>query len=94
VREESLLSLEEAVHRMTGAVAARLGLRGRGLLRDGFAADVVVFDPATVRANSTYDAPRQFPDGISHVIVNGVPVVDGGMHSGAMPGRSLRRGQD
>ena len=94
VREEALLSLEEAVHRMTGAVAARLGLRERGLLRDGFAADLVVFDPATVRANATYDAPRQFPDGISHVIVNGVVVVDGGTHTGAAPGRSLRRGRD
>ena len=94
VREEALLSLEEAVHRMTGAPAARLGLEERGLLREGFIADVVVFDPATVRANATYDAPRQFPDGISHVIVNGIPVVDSGRHTGATPGRSLRRGRD
>ena len=94
VREEALLSLEEAVHRMTGAPAARLGLEERGLLREGFMADVVVFDPATVRANATYDAPRQFPDGISHVIVNGIPVVDSGVHTGATPGRSLRRGRD
>ena len=94
VREEALLSLEEAVHRMTGAPAARLGLTQRGLLRDGFAADVVVFDPARVRANATYDEPRQFPDGISHVIVNGTLVVDGGEHTGATPGRSLRRGRD
>jgi N-acyl-D-amino-acid deacylase len=90
VREEALLSLEEAVHRMTGAPAARLGLRERGLLRDGFAADVVVFDPATVRANATYDQPRQFPDGIEQVIVNGIAVVDGGVHTGATPGRALR----
>jgi N-acyl-D-amino-acid deacylase len=94
VREEALLSLEEAVHRMTGAPAARLGLRGRGLLRDGFAADVVVFDPARVRANATYEEPRQFPDGIEHVIVNGIPVVDGGAHTGATPGRALRHGRD
>jgi N-acyl-D-amino-acid deacylase len=93
VREERLLSLEEAVHRMTGAPAARLGLRERGLLRDGFAADVVVFDARRVRANATYDQPRQFPDGVEHVIVNGELVVDGGRHSGATPGRSLRRGR-
>jgi N-acyl-D-amino-acid deacylase len=94
VRDEALLSLEEAVHRMTGAPAARLGLRARGLLRKGLAADVVVFDPVRVRANATYDEPRQFPDGIEHVIVNGVPVVDGGAHTGATPGRALRHGSD
>jgi N-acyl-D-amino-acid deacylase len=93
VRDEALLSVEEAVHRMTGAPAARLGLRERGFLRDGYAADIVVFDPARVRANATYDEPRQFPDGIEHVIVNGVAVVDGGVHTGATPGRALRHGQ-
>jgi N-acyl-D-amino-acid deacylase len=93
VREEAILSLEEAVYRMTGAVAARLGLKERGLLRDGFAADLVVFDPATVRATATYDSPRQFPVGISHVIVNGTPVIDDGQHTGALAGRSLRRGR-
>jgi N-acyl-D-amino-acid deacylase len=93
VRDEGLLSLEDAVHRMTGAPAGRLGLRRRGLLREGFAADVVIFDPARVRANATYEEPRQFPDGIEHVIVNGVMVVDGGHHTGATPGRALRRGQ-
>jgi N-acyl-D-amino-acid deacylase len=93
VRDEALLSLEEAVHRMTGAPAARLGLRERGLLRDGFAADVVVFDPLRVRANATYEEPRQFPDGIEHVIVNGELVVDAGIHTGAIPGRALRHGR-
>jgi len=90
VREEAVLSLEDAVHRMTGAPAARLGLRDRGLLRDGFAADVVIFDPERVRANATYDEPRQFPDGIEHVIVNGTLVIDAGTHTGAAPGRALR----
>ena len=94
VRDEALLSLEEAVRRMTSAPAARLGLRDRGLLRDGAVADLVVFDPATVRSNATYDEPRLFPDGIEHVIVNGVPVVDGGAHTGATPGRALRHGRD
>ena len=90
VREEALLSLEDAVHRMTGAPAARLGLRERGLLRDGYAADVVVFDPADVRALATYDAPRQLPEGIRHVLVNGIAVIDEGRHTGALPGRALR----
>jgi len=94
VRDEGRLSLEEAVRKMTSAPAARLGLRTRGLLRDGYVADVVIFDPARVRANATYDQPRQFPDGIIHVIVNGTLVVDGERHTGALPGRSLRHGRD
>jgi N-acyl-D-aspartate/D-glutamate deacylase len=94
VRDEGLLSLEEAIRKMTSAAAARLGLRQRGVLRDGMLADVVVFDPATVRSNATYDDPRQFPDGIDHVIVNGVLVVDGGVHTGATPGRGIRLGRD
>ena len=92
VRDEQLLSLEEAVRKMTGAPAARLGLGDRGLLRDGYAADLVIFDPQRVRSNATYDAPRQFPDGIEHVAVNGTLVVDGGVHTAALPGRALRRG--
>ncbi len=94
VRDEGLLSLEAAVHKMTGAAAARLGLRQRGILRDGALADIVVFDPATVRATATYDEPRQYPIGIEHVIVNGVPVVDDGRHTGATPGRGIRLGVD
>ena len=91
VRDEALLSLEEAVRKMTAAPAARLGLTDRGLLRDGLAADLVVFDPARVRSNATYDEPRQFPDGIEHVIVNGTLVVNGGVHTGATPGQVVRR---
>jgi N-acyl-D-amino-acid deacylase len=94
VRDEQLLSLEEAIRKMTGAAAARLGLRDRGTLRDGAIADIVLFDPATVRSNATYDEPRRFPDGIDHVIVNGVLVVDGGAHTGATPGRGIRLGVD
>ena len=94
VRDEGLLGLEEAVAKMTGLPAARLGLRDRGRLVDGFVADVVVFDPATVRALATYDEPRQYPVGIDHVFVAGVPVVDRGVHTGATPGRALRRGRD
>jgi N-acyl-D-amino-acid deacylase len=92
VRDEQLLSLEEAVRKMTGAPAARLRLTDRGLLRDGFAADLVVFDPARVRSNATYEEPRRYPDGIEHVVVNGALVVDAGRHTGALPGRALRSG--
>jgi N-acyl-D-amino-acid deacylase len=94
VRDEALLSLEAAVAKMTSMPAARLGLRSRGRLADGFVADVVVFDPATVRSNATYDEPRRFPDGIEHVIVNGIAVVEDGAHTGRLPGRALRRGRD
>ena len=94
VRDEALLSLEEAIRRMTSAPAARLGLRDRGTLKDGAVADITIFDPATVRSNATYDEPRQFPDGIDHVLVNGTLVVDDGAHTGATPGRALRHGRD
>jgi N-acyl-D-amino-acid deacylase len=92
VRDRALLGLEEAVRKMTSAPAARLGLGDRGLLRDGYLADVVVFDPATVASKATYDEPRCFPSGIDYVIVNGVVVVDEGIHTGATPGRVIRRG--
>ena len=69
-------------------------LEPRGLLQDGYVADVVVFDPARVRSNATYDQPRQFPDGIEYVAVNGTLVVDAGRHTGALPGRALRNGRD
>jgi N-acyl-D-amino-acid deacylase len=91
VRDRELLSLPEAIRKMTSAPAARLGLTDRGLLRDGFLADVVVFDPRRVRSLATYEDPRRFPEGIEHVIVNGQLVVDGGRHTGELPGRALRR---
>jgi N-acyl-D-amino-acid deacylase len=94
VRDEGLLGLEEAIRRMTSAPAARLGLRDRGTLRDGALADLVVFDPATVRSNATYDEPRRYPDGIDYVIVNGEVVVDDGAHTDRTPGRALRHGRD
>jgi N-acyl-D-amino-acid deacylase len=94
VRDEALLNLEDAVRKMTSAPAARLGLRERGILRDGALADIVVFDPATVRATATYDEPRSYPVGIETVIVNGTIVVDGDAHTGARPGRGIRLGRD
>jgi N-acyl-D-amino-acid deacylase len=94
VRDEALLSLAEAVRKMTSAPAARLGLTQRGTLRDGALADVVVFDPATIRSTATYDEPNSYPIGIDTVIVNGALVVDGGAHTGATPGRGIRLGSD
>ncbi len=94
VRDEALLSLEEAVRKMTSAPAARLGLRDRGVIRDGAVADLVVFDPATVRSMATYDDPRRYPVGIDEVVVAGVRVVADGIHTGATPGRGLRHGRD
>ncbi len=93
VREQRLLSLEAAVRKMTAAPAARLGLTDRGRLADGLKADVVVFDPVRVRSLATYDDPRRYPVGIPYVIVNGQLVVDGGEHTGALPGHALRRGR-
>jgi N-acyl-D-amino-acid deacylase len=91
VREEKLLTLEDAVRKMTGAVAARLGLRDRGLLREGMYADVVVFDDATILDLSTPAKPHQLSRGVEQVFVNGVQVVRDGRHTGATPGRVLRR---
>jgi N-acyl-D-amino-acid deacylase len=93
VRDEALLGLEEAIHSMTSAPAERLGLRDRGLIRDGLVADLVVLDPARVRSTATYEEPRSFPEGIDWVIVDGEPVVAEGSHTGARPGRTLRRGR-
>jgi len=94
VRDEALFSLEEAIRKMTSAPAARLGLRDRGVIRDGAVADLVVFDPQTVRSTATYDEPRSYPIGIEHVIVAGTLVVSDGEHTGATPGRGLRHGRD
>ena len=94
VRDEALLSLEEAVRKMTSAPAARLGLHERGVIRDGAVADLVVFDPVTVRSTATYEEPRSYPIGIEQVIVAGTLVVADGIHTGATPGRALRHGSD
>lgn len=91
VRDEGLLSLEQAVHKMTGASASRLGLNDRGVIRDGAKADLVIFDPATVRANATFEDPKQMPSGIDMVYVNGRLVWDHGKHTGALPGYALRK---
>jgi N-acyl-D-amino-acid deacylase len=93
VREEKVISMEEAVRKMTSAPAQRLGLNDRGLLREGYKADVVVFDPETVKDEATFAEPHRFPTGIPYVVCNGVFTVDKGKHTGKLPGRTLRRGQ-
>ncbi len=91
VREEKVLSLEQAIHKMTGMPAARLGLKRRGLLQKGFAADLLVFDPATICDTATFDDPLRYPTGIPNVFVNGVAVKEEDQATGALPGRVLRR---
>ncbi|HUQ84598.1 MAG TPA: D-aminoacylase [Gemmatimonadaceae bacterium] len=90
VREEKLFTLEEAVRKMSGAVATRLGLRDRGLLREGMFADVVVFDDKTIIDLATPEKPHQISRGVEHVFVNGVQVLRDGQHTGATPGRVLK----
>ena len=90
VRDEGLFPLAEAVRRMTGAPAQRLGLADRGIIRGGAKADLVLFDPQAVDTPATFDDPAQFPVGIDYVAVNGTLVIDNGQHTGALPGRALR----
>lgn len=90
VREEKVISLEDAIRRMTSLAAQRMNLRDRGILREGLAADIVVFDPERIIDRATFEKPHQFGEGISHVVVNGVAVVKDGEHTGAKPGKALR----
>ncbi len=92
VREKGVISLEEAIRRLTSLPAERLHLEGRGRLEPGFLADVVVFDPDRIQDHATFEEPHQLASGVEHVLVNGVPVVRGGQHTGSLPGRALRRG--
>jgi dihydroorotase/N-acyl-D-amino-acid deacylase len=89
-REEKVLTLEDAVRKMTSLPAQVIRLSDRGFLREGYWADVVVFDPRTVRDTATFEQPEQYPVGIEHVLVNGVPVVRAGEHTGAKPGKAVR----
>lgn len=91
VRDEGILDMADCIRKMTSLAAQTIGIPDRGLLRDGFKADVVVFDPATVHSPATIDNPKQFPVGIDYVLVNGQIVIDQGQHTGALPGRALRR---
>jgi N-acyl-D-amino-acid deacylase len=95
VGEERLLPLEAAIHKMTGATAKALKLRDRGLLREGWRADVAIFDPEDFIDLATYADPHRYPSGArTTVIVNGAVVVDQASHTGATPGVVLRRSPD
>ncbi len=89
VRQEHVLTLEDAVRKMSGFPAQILGLSDRGLIREGLAADVVVFDPDTVIDTATFEKPKSYPIGVPYVLVNGVIVIDKGDHTGARPGQAL-----
>jgi N-acyl-D-amino-acid deacylase len=91
VREEGVLTLENAIRKMTSFPAQRLGLADRGLLKEGMWADMVIFDPKTVRDKATYLDPHQFPEGILHVLVNGQLAIANGKQTDNLPGKVLRR---
>ena len=89
VREEKVISLEEAVRRLTGLPATNLGLDRRGFLKEGLFADVVIFDPASITDRASYENPHRYATGVKHVFVNGTQVLRDGDHTGATPGRAL-----
>jgi N-acyl-D-amino-acid deacylase len=90
VRDEKLITLQEAVRRLAALPARNLGIRDRGMLRAGYFADIAIFDPAAIRDNATFERPQQFATGMREVFVNGVEVVRGGAHTGATPGRFVK----
>jgi N-acyl-D-amino-acid deacylase len=89
VREEKVIALEEAIRKLTGLPATNLELDRRGFLKEGYFADVVVFDPKTVADKATFEKPHQYAAGMKHVFVNGAQVLKDGEHTGAKPGRAL-----
>ena len=90
VRQRSVLPLAEAVRKMTGFSAQKLGLTDRGLLKTGYKADVVVFDPETIIDRAEFQSPHQYPLGIDHVWVNGRLTADRGRHTGELAGQALK----
>jgi N-acyl-D-amino-acid deacylase len=89
VREEGVITIEDAIRKMSALPADRLGLKDRGRIKENLAADIVIFNPETVSDKATYTKPHQFPEGINYVIVNGKIVVRDGVHTGAKPGKAL-----
>jgi N-acyl-D-amino-acid deacylase len=90
VREKGVIPLEEAIRRLTSLSTTNLGIRDRGLLAEGYYADVVVFDPETISDHATFEEPHQYSTGVVHVLVNGTLVLADGEHTGATPGRVVR----
>ena len=92
VREQSLMSLETAIEKMTSMPADRLNLKDRGRVEVGLVADLVVFDPEAITDHSTFEKPHQLSEGVLHLLVRGEAVISGGRQTHARPGRVLRRG--
>jgi len=90
VRDEKLITLREAIHRLTGLPAKRLKLDQRGLLKEGYYADITIFDPENIQDHATFENPHQYSTGIHHVWVNGEEVVKDGQHTGKKPGKFVR----
>ena len=90
MRDEKVIPLEEAIRRMTSLPASNLEIARRGLLKPGYFADVVIFDPAKIQDHATFARPHQYATGVVHVFVNGVQVLRNGQHTGAKPGRVVR----
>jgi len=91
VREENLLTLENAIRKMTSLPATKIGLEKKGIIKEGFDADIVIFDPKKIIDKATYGEPHQYPEGIKYVIVNGEVVVDNGKITGLRPGKILKK---
>ena len=91
VREERILKLENAVRKMTSLPAQKLGLRDRGLVREGMYADIIIFDPEKVADKASYADPHRYPEGIKYVLVNGRVTIDSGEHTGELSGKALRK---
>ena len=90
VREEKLISLQEAIRRLTSLPARNLKLRRRGALKTGYYADIVIFDPDEIQDHATYEEPHRLATGVAHVFINGIQVLHDGEHTGALPGRIVR----
>ena len=90
VRDEQVISLPEAIRRLTFFPAENLSIKDRGALKEGYYADITVFDPGTIQDNATFGEPHQYATGVRHVLVNGVPVLLDGEHTGATPGRFVK----
>ena len=90
VREEKLISMEEAIRRLSGFPSDNLGIKNRGYLRIGYFADIVVFDPDKIQDKATFEDPLQFAEGVEHVFVNGIQVLSNGDHTGNFPGRFVK----
>ncbi|MFO7799256.1 N-acyl-D-amino-acid deacylase family protein [Rhodohalobacter sp.] len=90
VREEKLISLEDAIYRLTGFPATNLKLNDRGFLKEGYHADIVIFDPETIEDHATFENPHQYATGVEHVFVNGIQVLNNAEHTGEFPGRFVR----